>query len=78
MAGIQSFKKKYYVLFDALYEVFRLFPSNSQLCEQVQGMLRHSFKCVIGMDQADAQYSYMVNREYHRREKWRDLNNKKI
>ena len=77
-SGIINFKNEYPVLFDALYAVFRLLPSNSRLCEQIHGMLRHSFKCEIGMDQADAQYSYNVNTEYHFREVRRALINTKV
>ena len=66
------------MLFDRLYTVFRLLPSNSRLCEQVQPvMLRHSFKSEIRMDQADLQYSYVVNHKYYLREEWREHNNKK-
>ena len=75
--GIINFKNEYPVLFDALYAVFRLLPSNSRLCEQIHGMLRHSFKCEIGMDQSDAQYCYLVNKEYYLREVRRALNNTK-
>ena len=73
--GILFFKMKYPVLFDALYSVFGLLPSNSRLCEQVHGMLRQSLSSGIGMDQSDAQFSYKVNTEYQFRQERRELVN---
>ena len=73
--GIVHFRSKYPILFDALYAVFGLLPSNSRLCEQIHGMLRKSLESGIGMDQADAQFSYKVNKEYYLREARRDLVN---
>ena len=64
------FKVSYKVLFECLNAVFGLMMSNSRLCEQIHGMMRHGLRSQQGMAQVDAQntyattHSYKMKREY--------------
>ncbi len=57
-APLLVFKSKYTVLFECLNAVFGLMMSNSQLCKQIHGMMRHGLHSTHGMDQVDVQQSY--------------------
>merc|ERR1712130_74580 len=74
-SGISFFKNEFPVLFDALYAVFGSIPSNSRLCEQIHGMLRHALQSAMGLNQTNAAFSYKTNVEYNLREQRRDLAN---
>ena len=63
-APILSFKKDYPVLFECLDAVFGLMMSNSRLCEQMHGALRHGLRSQQGMDEVDARRSYEVVNGY--------------
>ena len=52
------------MLFECLYAVFGLMMSNSRLCEQIHGMMRHGLRSGIGMDQADAQQTYATATDF--------------
>ena len=53
VSSIVDFQANYPILFECLYAVFGDMMSNSRLCEQIHGMMRHSLNPGIGMDQAD-------------------------
>ena len=63
-APLLDFKSEYKVLFECLYPVFDLMMSNSHLCEQIHGMMRHGPRSGIGMDQADAQQTYATATDF--------------
>ena len=58
------FKGKYTVFIECLNAVFGLMMSNSRLCEQIHGMMRHGLCSGLGMDQVDAQQSYSTSTDY--------------
>ena len=68
-----AFKCEYEVLCKYLYAVFGLMISNSHLCEQIHGMLRHGMCSTTGMDQLDVQQSFATSTNYETREEHRDL-----
>ena len=47
--------------------------SNSRLDEQIHGMMRHSLRSQVGMDQADHQRQYMAKEEFEMRRQRRTL-----
>jgi len=67
------FEQNYPVLFECAYAVFGAMMSNSRLCEQIRGMMRHSLTPGIGMDQADHQQQYVAMTGYGMKEKRRLL-----
>ncbi|KAL7526020.1 hypothetical protein ACHAWF_001602, partial [Thalassiosira exigua] len=72
-APLCSFLKFYPVLFECLYAVFGAMMSNSRLCEQIHGMMRHGLKAQIGMDQADHHRQYSYTTDYGMREERRAI-----
>ena len=72
-ASLLVFKREYVLLFEAMNAVFRLTTSNSRLCEQIHGMMRHGLRAGIGMDQADAQCSYQTSMDYEMKRERRDM-----
>jgi hypothetical protein len=63
--GLPVFKEEFPVLFECLHAVFGLMMSNSRLCEQIHGMLRQRLRSSgPGMDQVDAQQSYIISEDY--------------
>ena len=73
IAPLTVFEGKYPVLFECLYAVFGAMMSNSRLCEQIHGMMRHSLTPGIGMDQADHQRQYSAMTGFKMREERRLL-----
>ena len=72
--GLLVFKDDFPVLFECLHAVFGLMMSNSRLCEQIHGMMRHSLKSSgPGMDQIDATLFYATGTDYVMRRERRDL-----
>ena len=67
------FSNQYKVLFECLYAVFGAMMSNSRLCEQIHGMMRHGLRAQTGMAQADHQRQYSVTTMYDMREERRLL-----
>ena len=65
VSTLVEFEQNYPVLFESLYSVFGAMMSNSRLCEQIHGMMRHGLNPNIGMDEADhhRQYSSSTNFE---------------
>ena len=63
VSSLVQFENKHPVLFECLYAVFGAMMSNSRLCEQIHGMMRHGLNPNIGMDEADhhRQYSSSTN-----------------
>ena len=53
VSSLVEFKKKHPVLFECLYAVFWAMMSNSRLCKQIHGMMRHGLNPNIGMDEAN-------------------------
>ena len=49
--------------------------SNSRLCEQVHGMMRHGLRASIGMEQADAQRSYATSIDHEMKQQRRAMSN---
>ncbi len=72
-APLIEFKTNYPVLYDCLYSVFGTMLSNSRLCEQVHGMMRHSLRKEIGMTQADHQRIYNSGIDHEMKEARRML-----
>lgn len=62
--SLGHFQITYPVFFECLYSKFGTMMSNSRLCEQVHGMMRHSLNPGIGMDQADHHCQYSTNTGY--------------
>jgi len=58
MVPLTQFKQKYPILFECLEAVFGAMMSNSRLCEQVHGMMRHGLRALVGMEQSDHQRAY--------------------
>ena len=72
--GLLVFKDDFPVLFECLHAVFGLMMSNSRLCEQIHGMMRHSLKSSgPGMDQIDATLFYATGTDYVMKRESRDL-----
>ncbi|KAL7526339.1 hypothetical protein ACHAWF_002898 [Thalassiosira exigua] len=67
------FAEEYPVLFECLYAVFGCMMSNSRLCEQVHGMMRHGLSAGIGLDQADHHRQFSTNHDYIMREERRTM-----
>lgn len=72
-APLLHFKTKYEILFDCLEAVFGCMMSNSRLCEQTHGMMRHGLRTSVGMEQADNQRAYNMNTGYKLNEQRRKL-----
>ncbi len=72
-APLIEFKTNYPVLYYCLYSVFGTMLSNSRLCEQVHGMMRHGLRKEIGMDQADHQRVYNSGIDHEMKEARRML-----
>ncbi|KAL7548072.1 hypothetical protein ACHAWF_011358 [Thalassiosira exigua] len=70
---LAAFAEAYPILFECLYAVFGAMMSNSRLCEQIHGMMRHGLKAGIGMDQADHHRQFSSNIDYGMRQERRDL-----
>ena len=68
VSPLTVFEGEYPLLFECLYAVFGVMMSNSRLCEQIHGMMRHSLKSEIGMDQADHQRQYASQTDHGMRE----------
>ncbi len=73
VSPLTSFEGKYPILFECLYAVFGAMMSNSRLCEQIHGMMRHGLKKEIGMSQADHHRQYSSGIDYSLREARRSL-----
>ena len=69
-----EFKIDYPVLFDCLYSVFGTMLSNSRLCEQIHGMMRHGLRYQVGMEQADSQRIYNSGIDHEMKEERRNTN----
>ena len=67
-APLLAFKNEYPVLFECLHATFGLMMSNSRLCEQIHGMMRHGLRYQQGMDHVDAQNTYNVRHAYQMRQ----------
>ena len=63
-APLLAFKEEYAVPFECLHATFGLMMSNSRLCEQIHGMMRHGLRSGQGMDHVDAQNTYTVRHAY--------------
>jgi hypothetical protein len=61
---LESFKKEYSILFEALHATFGLMPSSSRIAEQVHGGNRDSIRKGVSLDFTDAHRGYVVNEEY--------------
>ena len=72
-APLNEFKTEYPVLFECLEAVFGTMMSNSRLCEQIHGMMRHGLRSSIGMDQADHQRMYDTGTNYLMKEERRNM-----
>ena len=72
-APLLVFKADYPILFECLYAVFGMMMSNSRLCEQIHGMMRHGLRVGTGMDQADAQRCHSTETDYELRQERRDM-----
>jgi hypothetical protein len=72
-AHLNEFKINYPVLFDCLYSVFGTMLSNSRLCEQIHGMMRHGLRTQVGMEQADAQRIYNSGTDHEMKEERRNM-----
>lgn len=59
-APLLTFKEEYPILFESLEAVFGMMMSNSRLCEQMHGALRHGLRDEQGMDEVDARRDYEV------------------
>lgn len=68
-----SFKAACPVLYECLESVFGLMMSNSRLCEQIHGMLRHALRDGTGMDEVDDRQSYSVGPNYNMRQERREM-----
>ena len=71
-APLLLFKNSYPVLYECLHAVFGLMMSNSRLCEQIHGMMRHGLRKGTGQDKSDAQRSYATSIAYEMRQQRRD------
>jgi len=58
----------YPLLFECLEAVFGSMMSNSWLCEQVHGMMRHRLRSAIGIMQANHQGIYATRIDYGMKE----------
>ena len=67
-APLLAFKNEYKVLFECLHATFGMMMSNSRLCEQIHGMMRHGLRSQQGMDHIDAQNTYTVRHAYRMRQ----------
>ncbi len=67
-APLLAFKDEYKILFECLHAAFGLMMSNSRLCEQIHGMMRHGLRSQQGMDHVDAQNTYSVRHDYRMRQ----------
>ena len=47
--------------------------SNSRLCEQIHGMMRHALRSSIGMEQADHQRMHSTGTDYNMKEERRKI-----
>lgn len=72
-APILAFKSMYPILFECLHATFGMMMSNSRLCEQIHGMMRHGLRDGTGMDEADAQRSYATSTDYNMKEERRRM-----
>ena len=72
---LKRFQSKYPILLECLHSVFGLMMSNSRLCEQVHGMMRHGLRASIGMEQADAQRSYATSIDHEMKQQRRAMSN---
>ena len=72
-APLNLFKSKYPVLFDCLYSVFGTMLSNSRLCEQTHGMMRHAMRSQLGVEQADEQTIYNAGIRHEMNEERRSM-----
>ena len=72
-APLNKFKTNYPVLFDCLYSVFGTMLSNSRLCEQIHGMMRHGLRKEVGMDQADQHRIYNSGIDHEMKEERRNM-----
>jgi hypothetical protein len=58
------FKHEYGILFDCLHALFGFMMSNSRLCEQSHGMMRHSLWSGTGIDEGDVHRSFATDISY--------------
>ena len=72
-AQLNKFKTYYPVLFDCLYSVFGTMLSNSRLCEQIHGMMRHGLRIQVGMEQSDHQRIYNSGIDHEMKEERRNM-----
>ena len=70
-APLNAFKSEHPILFECLEAVFGTMMSNSRLCEQIHGMMRHGLRSTVGMDQADHQRMYSTGTDYNMKEEMR-------
>ena len=47
--------------------------SNSRLCEQIHGVMRHGLRSGLEMDQVDAQQSYSTSTDYEMKQERREM-----
>ncbi len=71
VSPLSQFAGEYPMLFECLYAVFGPMMSNSRLCEQIHGMMRHGLNPSIGMAQADHHRQYTAGIDYRMREERR-------
>ena len=64
---------EYLILFECLEAVFGSMMSNSWLCEQIHGMMRHGLRSAIGIMQANHQRMYATRIDYGLKEEQRRL-----
>ena len=70
-ALLLQFKQKYPILFECLEAIFGAMMSNSQLCEQIHGMMHHGLCALVGMEQSDHQRAYNISTGYKMNEECR-------
>mmetsp|Transcript_5656 Transcript_5656/g.15886 ORF Transcript_5656/g.15886 Transcript_5656/m.15886 type:complete len:972 (+) Transcript_5656:584-3499(+) len=68
-----AFRNTYPILYDCMHATFGLMMSNSRLCEQVHGMMRHGLRAGTGMDEADNHRSYAVGTDHDMKEERRKM-----
>ena len=70
---LASFKTTYPILYECLEAVFGLMMSNSRLCEQIHGMLRHALRDGTGMAEVDSRQGYAVRTDYEMKAERKNL-----